>query len=98
MVIAVIAGLIVGIVGFIPLFIGLRMTRKVTRTSNFGHMAILIISLVISFALLFVLALVVNALADHDSAMAFVFAEAVGLSVAAIGFGISRLRNNKGRG
>ena len=92
MLVAIIAGLMVGAVGFIPLFIGLRMTRRVTRTSNFGHMAILLISLVISFGVLFALALVVNANAPKDCAMAFAFCEAIGLSIGAIIFGLTRLK------
>ena len=92
MIVAIVAGLAAGAVGFIPLFIGLRLTRNVTRTSNFGHMAILLISLLISFAVLMALALAVNAFTAQETAMTFVFAEAVGLSIAAIVFGLTRLR------
>ena len=92
MILAIIGGLAAGFIGFIPLIFGLRLSRKATRTSNFGSMAILLIALVISFALLFVLAILVNIFASHDSAMAFVFAEAVGLSITAIAFGLTRLR------
>ena len=92
MVLAIIGGLAAGVLGFIPLIVGLRLSRKATRTSNFGSMAILLIALVISFAILFILAIVVNAFADHDSAMAFVFAEAVGLSITAIVLGLTRLK------
>lgn len=76
-----------------PLLVGLNMTKKVTATSNFGHMSILIISLVISFIVMFALAMLCVAFA-RDYAMPFVLAEAVALSVVAIVFGIMRSRSN----
>lgn len=97
MILTVILGLLAGVAGFAPLLIGLRMTKKVTATSNFGHMAILIISLVASFVLMFAFALVCNSVA-HDVAIPFVLAEAVALSVAAIALGIKRLGNTNKEG
>lgn len=90
---AIICGALAGVVGFVPLLVGLEKTKKVTSTSNFGHMAILIISLVISFALMFAFA-IACALIARDLALYFVLAEAVALSVVAIVFGAKRLRNN----
>lgn len=92
MIIAVVCGLLAGIVGFVPLLIGLRLTKKVTSTSNFGHMSILIISLVASFVVMFALAILCVAVA-RDFAMPFVLSEAVALSITAIAFGIVRSRN-----
>ena len=93
MAIAIVCGVIAGAVGFVPLLIGLRLTRRVTATSNFGYMSILIISLIVSFAVMFAFAGLCVAFA-RDLAMPFVLSEAVALSVVAIAFGFARLRNN----
>ena len=93
MIIAIVCGLLSGVVGFVPLLVGLNMTKKVTSTSNFGHMSILLISLVISFVVMFALAIACVAVA-RDYAMPFVLAEAVALSVVAIAFGVIRSKSN----
>lgn len=90
MVITIVLGAISGIIGFIPLIIGLRLTKHVTTTSNFSHMSILILCLVVSFVLLFVFAVLCINFA-RDVALPFVLAEAVGLSVTAIAFGVKRM-------
>lgn len=87
---AIALGALAGVVGFIPLVIGLHLTKYATATSNFGHMSILIIALIVSFALMFAFAFVCITFA-RDFAMPFVLAEAVALSVVAIAFGIARL-------
>lgn len=89
MAVAVLCGALAGFVGFLPLLFGLRQTRKVTATSNFGHMSILLISLIISFVLMFVFAIICVNVA-RDVAMPFVLAEALALSVTAIVFGVRR--------
>ena len=93
MVIAIVCGALAGIVGFLPLLAGLRLTRRVTATSNFGYMSILIIALIVSFAIMFAFAGICIAVA-RDLAMPFVLSEAVALSVVAIVFGLSRLKRN----
>ena len=93
MVVAIVCGLLSGVVGFVPLFIGLRLTKRVTATSNFGYMSILIISLVVSFGIMFGIAAICIAVA-RDMAMPFVLSEAVALSIVAIVFGFKRLRSN----
>lgn len=95
MVAAILCGVIAGVVGFLPLLVGLRLTRKVTATSNFGHMSILIISLIISFVIMFACAIACVQLA-RDVAMPFVLAEAVALSVTAVVFGVIRQRGTGG--
>ena len=86
---AIILGFLAGALGFLPLFIGLRMTKKVTETSNFGHMAILMLALLISFVILFATAIVCINVA-RDLVLYFVLSEAIGLCVVTIGFGIAR--------
>lgn len=93
LILAIVCGLLSGVIGFMPLLVGLRLTRKVTATSNFGHMSILIISLIVSFIVMFALAMLCVAIA-RDFAMPFVLAEAVALSVVAIVFGIMRSKSN----
>ena len=90
MALAIVLGAVSGVVGFLPLFIGLRLTKRVTATSNFGYMSILIISLIISFALLFAFAIICVTVA-RDVALPFALAEAVALSVVAIAFGVKRM-------
>ncbi len=93
MILAIICGALAGFVGFLPLLVGLNMTKKVTATSNFGHMSILILSLVVSFALMFAFA-IICVLVARDVALFFVLAEAVVLSVTAIVFGVMRSKSN----
>ena len=87
---AIILGLLSGILGFVPLAVGLHMTKKVTETSNFGHMAILMLALLISFVLLFAVA-VACVMVARDIVLYFVLSEAIGLCLVTIGFGISRV-------
>ncbi len=93
MALAIILGLLSGVVGFVPLFVGLRLTKKVTATSNFGYMSILLLSLVISFVLMFAFAIICVNVA-REVALPFVLAEAFALSVMAIVFGVMRTRRN----
>lgn len=87
---AIILGALAGFVGFLPLTLGLRMTRRVTDTSNLGHMATLLLGVLGSFFLLFAAAIACIILA-RDLILPFTVAEVVALSVVAIGFGVSRL-------
>ena len=72
------------------LFAGLRMTRRVTDTSNLGHAGALLLGVLLSVAVLFVTA-IACALLAREFVLPFVLAEVVALSVAAIGFGVSNL-------
>lgn len=93
MAIAIVCGVLSGVAGFVPLFIGLSLTKRVTATSNFGYMSILIISLIVSFAMMFAFAGICIVVA-RDLALPFVLSEAVALSITAVAFGFARLRNN----
>ena len=73
-----------GAAGFAPLFAGLRMTRRVTDTSNLGHAGALLLGVLLSVAVLFVTA-IACALLAREFVLPFVLAEVVALSVAAIG-------------
>lgn len=94
MVLAIVCGALSGFVGFLPLLVGLRMTRKFVAAGNFGQMGMLLLCLAISFILMFVFA-VICILVDRTLALPFVFAEAVALCASAIGFGIKKHLENK---
>ena len=87
MAVAIVLGALAGAAGFAPLFAGLRMTRRVTDTSNLGHAGALLLGVLLSVAVLFVTA-IACALLAREFVLPFVLAEVVALSVAAIGFGL----------
>lgn len=87
MVQAIVLGALSGLAGVMPLFFGLRMTKRVTETSNFGHAGVLMLSVLLSFLVLFLGAIACVVLA-RDVAVPFVVAEASMLVACAIGFGI----------
>lgn len=90
MVLAIALGAVSGIAAFVPLLIGLRASRKVTQTSNFGHASILVLAIVASFAVLGGTSFLCITFA-RDLVMPFTVAEALGLSASAIVFGVVRL-------
>lgn len=90
MVLAIVLGALSGVAGFFPLVGGLRMTKRVTDTSNLGHMGILLLSLLASFLLLFV-TLITCVVVARDLVLPFALAEVLALIVAAIGFGVMKL-------
>ncbi len=87
MVFAIVLGAVSGIVGVLPLVFGLRMTKRVTDTSNLGHMGALMLGVLLSFVLLFLAAIACVVLA-RESAVPFVLAEAAVLIASAIGYGV----------
>ena len=85
MAVAIVLGALAGAAGFAPLFAGLRMTRRVTDTSNLGHAGALLLGVLLSVTA------IACALLAREFVLPFVLAEVVALSVAAIGFGVSNL-------
>ena len=94
MAVAVALGALAGVLGFAPLALGLRLTKRTTATSNFGPMAILMLCLLVSFAILFASAIACVTLA-RDVVLYFALAEAISLCVVTIGFGVSRILMKK---
>lgn len=90
MVLAIVLGVVTGAVGFIPLVFGLRMTRRVTATSNLGHMGILLLTVFASFIILLGAAIACIMLA-RDFVLPFVLSEAVALVIVAIAFGVHKM-------
>ena len=96
MALAIALGAISGAVGFAPLVVGLRLTKRTTATSSFGPMAILLIALVVSFAIVLAAA-IAFATWDKPNGFPFVLAEVIALATVAIAFGIVDRRKHEGR-
>lgn len=90
MVSAIALGIAVGAVSFVPFAVGLRATKHVTRTSNFGHMAILLLALLVSVVILFGATIACIFMA-RDVIFPFALSECITLVVVAIAFGVWRL-------
>ena len=89
MVTAILLGVVVGAVSFVP-YVGLRKAKHATRTSNFGHMTILLLALLVSIVILFGATLVCIFTA-RDVILPFTLAEVITLAVVAIAFGVWRI-------
>lgn len=89
MVAAIVLGIVVGIVSFIPFAVGLGKAKLVTPTSNFGYVTILLLSLLVSVIILFgaTIACIVFA---RDVLLPFAIAEFAALVVAALALGIAK--------
>ena len=90
MIAATVLGAVSGILGFLPLYMGLRLARKATPTSNLGHAGALLLGVLLSFLIL-VAAFIVCIFVARDLVLPFVLAEVGGLVVSAVAFGFSTL-------
>ena len=90
MIAAIVLGAVSGILGFLPLYMGLRLARKATPTSNLGHAGALLLGVLLSFLIL-VAAFIVCIFVARDLVLPFVLAEVGGLVVSAVSFGFSTL-------
>lgn len=90
MVLAVLIGLAVGALGFMPLIAGRNLARKATATSNLGQAGGLLLGVFGSLAVLFIPAVICIVVA-RDMAVAMVLAEAGALIVVTIVYGVLRL-------
>ena len=86
---AIVIGLAVGVAAFAPLIFGMNKARMASPTSNLGHAGSLLLGVLLSFIVLGV-AMAVCALCFRDVAIPFVLAEACGLVVSAVAFGITK--------
>lgn len=89
MFVAIVLGIAIGAGCFVPLVFGMNKARMATPTSNFGHAGSLLLGVLASFVLLAV-AMVVCVKFFRDLTVPFVLAEAGGLIVAAVAFGVSK--------
>ena len=90
MIAAIVLGAVSGILGFLPLYMGLRLARKATPTSNLGHAGALLLGVLLSFLIL-VAAFIVCIFVARDLVLPFVLAEVGGLVVSAVAFVFSTL-------
>lgn len=88
MAIAIVLGALSGLVGFLPLLFGLRMTKKTVSAGIAGSMMVLFLGLIVSFIIL-VMAAVVCIAFDRGLGLPFVGAEVIALSAVAIAYGVS---------
>ena len=89
MFVAVVIGAIIGFGSFAPLIYGMNKARMATPTSNLGHAGSLLLGVLLSFVVLGI-ATVVCVKFFRDLTVPFVIAEAGGLIVAAIAFGVTK--------
>lgn len=90
MVAAVIIGVVVGFLGFMPLIAGLNLARKATATSNLGEAGGLLLGVLGSFSVIIVPAIICIVVA-RDMTVPMVLAEAATLVVTAAAYGVMRL-------
>lgn len=88
-------GALTGVLGFVPLIISLKQSKKVTPKSNLGYGALLMLGVFASLIILLVAVLLCYFLA-RENLIAFVLAAAITLILFAIVYGIySVIARNK---
>lgn len=91
MVLAVVLGVLFGVVGFLPLLAGIKNVRKVSATSTYGLLGLFLGCIFIS-AILLVVPLLVCSKVAHDAAFAMAIAELVVFVALVAVLGIMRAR------
>lgn len=86
---AVIIGIALGVVSFLPLVMGMRLARNASPTSNFGHAGSLLLGVLLSVVILGV-GIVVCVALFRVVAVPFTVGAAAGLIVTAVAFAISK--------
>lgn len=87
MAIAILIGILIGIVGFLPLLGALKISKKIVATRTGLNAAVMIFSILISLAIMIVSMLIFNDM-NHSNILPFVLSAAITLIITAIGFGI----------
>ncbi|MEG0071132.1 MAG: hypothetical protein RR381_04455 [Raoultibacter sp.] len=90
MVLFVILGVVLGILGFLPLFGSLQLAKRATTTSNLSHASALMLGVLVSFIVL-AGALIICAVAARDMVLPFALGEIITLLVATITYGVYKL-------
>ena len=91
MVLAVVLGILFGVVGFLPLFAGIRIVKKIPATNTYGFRGLFLGCIFIS-AILLVVPLLVCSKVAHDVAFAMAIAELVVFIALVAVLGIMRIR------
>ena len=87
MAIAIGLGILVGAIGFLPLVVALKLSRKAISAGIGPNVAIVLLSILISLAFYVAMILIFNDV-NHDRIVPFVLGAALTLIIVAIGFGI----------
>ncbi|MDO4502305.1 MAG: hypothetical protein Q4D06_03900 [Coriobacteriia bacterium] len=88
MVIAVIAGILIGVLGAVPLFVASKKVRKISATSSMDMLAPFLITMAISFIVL-ICGMIVCRVAFPEMAKFFTIAEFAAFVISVFLFGIS---------
>lgn len=83
----IIFGILTGILGFLPLYLSLMLSKKVTSTSNFGYGTYLILGVLTSLFILFLCVFLYFSFIKIDM-IYYTITTAIVLSVVAISFGV----------
>lgn len=89
---AIIAGIIIALVGFVPYAFMMKRSRKMMAEGSMNGLKWLLLTFVVSFAILLI-ALIVCSKVAHDVVLPFAFAEILTFIVVVIAYG---LLNNRG--
>lgn len=87
MAVAIVLGVITGFIGFLPLFVGLKLVRRATNTSNLSQAGAALLGVLGSFLIL-AGALIACIVLVRDMVLPFTLAVVVGLLVSAVGYGV----------
>ena len=87
---AIILGAVWGVVGFLPLFGALRLSRRIPADSSFGQMGVCLVGLAISFLVLLIGVLICSKVA-RPLCLPFALAVAIALSISAICYGAVKM-------
>lgn len=91
MVLAVLLGVLFGIIGALPLFGSLRLVKGIPATNTYGFLGLFLGAILISLILL-VVPLIVCAKTAHDVALPMAIAEMLVFLVLVIALGVWRIR------
>lgn len=90
MVLAIILGVLSGVLAFLPLYGGLRLARQAVGKEGASEALRLVLAFVLSMIVLLVAAVICWAVAE-DMLVPFGLAEAIALSVTAIVYGVWKM-------
>lgn len=90
MAVSIVLGVIIGFLGFLPLFVGLKLVRRATNTSNLSQAGAALLGVLGSFLVL-AAGLIVCILIARDLVLPFTLAVVAGLLVSTIGYGVYTL-------
>ena len=91
MVLAIVLGIVFGVIGSLPLFFGIRFVKRISATNTYGFLGLFLGCIFVS-AILLVVPLLVCANVAHDMALAMAIAELTVFLVLVAILGIMRIR------